>query len=135
MIVVDASAVAPLILPDEAHRLIPGLREVFIEGEVLVPQHWSLEVLNLAIMCLRRGRLSQAGFENGLSALSGFDVIVDEETPTQAWAATKRLAEKHRLTAYDAAYLELAVRTGSGLATFDAELADAADQESVKLLR
>ena len=135
MVVVDASAAAPLILPDETHRLIPGLREVFIEGEVLVPQHWSLEVLNLAIMCLRRGRLSQAGFENGLSALSRFDVLVDEETPTRAWSATKRLAEKHRLTAYDAAYLELALRTGSGLATFDTELSAAADQESVRLVK
>ena len=45
-----------------------------------------------------------------------------------------RLARSHRLTAYDAAYLELALRKGAPLATLDRRLAEAARAEGVSVV-
>jgi predicted nucleic acid-binding protein len=47
---------------------------------------------------------------------------IDVETDRQAWGAALQLAERHRLTLYDAAYLELALRRGLPLASLDGEL-------------
>ena len=56
------------------------------------------------------------------------------ETDRQAWGTTLRLTERHRLTLYDAAYLELAMRRGLPLATLDDELRAAANAEAIALL-
>jgi predicted nucleic acid-binding protein len=50
------------------------------------------------------------------------------------WPAILALAEKHRLTAYDAAYLELALRTGLQLATLDGDLRKAAREEGAAMI-
>ena len=59
---------------------------------------------------------------------------LDPETGRQAWGATVRLAERHKLSVYDAAYLELAQRRGLPLATLDTDLRRAAMAEGVILL-
>jgi len=69
-----------------------------------------------------------------LSDLSDFPIHVDPETHRQAWGMTARLAERHGLTVYDAAYLELALRRGLPLATLDEDLRTAARTEKVPLL-
>ena len=62
------------------------------------------------------------------------DILQDPETGRQAWSQTIRLADLHRLTAYDASYLELALRRRLPLATLDAALARAATAEGVTVL-
>ena len=59
--------------------------------------------------------------------LASLRIKVDEETPAQAWTDTLKLARSQNLSAYDAAYLELAQRLGLPLATLDSRLKDAAD--------
>jgi predicted nucleic acid-binding protein len=66
--------------------------------------------------------------------LAGLPIGIDEETAGRAWRETLALAEIHRLTLYDAAYLELAVRRSLPLATFDAALRTAAVTAGVPLL-
>ncbi|HZY71671.1 MAG TPA: type II toxin-antitoxin system VapC family toxin, partial [Edaphobacter sp.] len=61
-------------------------------------------------------------------------VNVDMETDRQAWGATLQLAARHKLTVYDAAYLELAQRRGLPLATLDGALRTAAEAEKIVLL-
>ena len=46
----------------------------------------------------------------------------DKETEVYAATTTLALGRKHRLTSYDAAYLELAMRRGAALATLDKNL-------------
>jgi predicted nucleic acid-binding protein len=53
-------------------------------------------------------------------------VQVDAETAAHAWGQTLDLARAENLTVYDAAYLELALRLGAGLASADADLISAA---------
>jgi len=62
------------------------------------------------------------------------EVKLDPQTDQQAWSATLRLAERHRLTLYDAACLELALRPNLPLATLDEDLRRAASAEKVQVL-
>ena len=80
---------------------------------------------------VRRGR-HYAGFRDStLTDLALLPVRVDAETDRQAWGATLLLSERHRLTLYDAAYLELALRRSLPLASLDVELRAAAKIEGV----
>jgi predicted nucleic acid-binding protein len=95
---------------------------------------WRIEVANVLEMKVR-GRRNDAVFrDNALTNLSLLPISIDQETDRQAWGATLRLAERHRLTLYDAVYLELALRRGIPLATLDIELRAAAKAEGVGLL-
>jgi len=83
---------------------------------------------------VRRGRHDMAFRDATLADLALLPISIDQDTEAHAWGATFRLAEQHRLTLYDAAYLELAKRRGLALATLDAELRRAAKAEQVALL-
>jgi predicted nucleic acid-binding protein len=61
-------------------------------------------------------------------------IKIDDETASRSWTTTAHLAERHRLTAYDATYLELAMRRGMPLATSDTALIAAAKVAGVRLL-
>lgn len=69
-----------------------------------------------------------------LTDLALLPISLDLKTDCQAWGATLQVAENHRLTLYDAAYLELALRRGLPLATLDGELRSAAKAEGVVVL-
>jgi predicted nucleic acid-binding protein len=105
-----------------------------IENGAWVPGLWKLEVANILEMGARRGRHDTAFRNSTLADLALLPISIDAETDRQAWGATLQLAERHRLTLYDAAYLELALRRGLPLASLDSELRGAAKAEGVVLL-
>ena len=76
--------------------------------------------------------ISEARSEVFIGMLQRLDISVDPATPAHALAATLQLARRHKLSAYDAAYLELALRTGLPLATLDEKLLKAARKAGVK---
>ena len=78
-------------------------------------------------MAERRKRLTALQRHHLTGFLRDLPITLDAETAAQAWTATARLAEQHRLTLYDATYLELAQRLGLPLATLDRELRAAAN--------
>ena len=104
----------------------PAVRDVFdrvIAEGAWVPALWRFEVANVLEMGVRRARTDAAFRDATLADLGLLPISLDAETDRQAWGATLRLAAQHRLTLYDAAYLELAQRRAlSPLATLDAEL-------------
>ena len=59
--------------------------------------------------------------------------MVDPLTEIQAWTETINIARQHRLSAYDAAYLEIALRSGLPIATLDAPLKAAASVAGVSI--
>jgi predicted nucleic acid-binding protein len=73
-------------------------------------------------MAERRGRIDAHFRRAALDDLALLPITVDIETPARAWTDVSSLAETHRLTVYDAAYLELAGRRMLPLATLDAAL-------------
>jgi predicted nucleic acid-binding protein len=83
---------------------------------------------------VRRGRHTGDFRDGALASLALLPVKVDAEADRQAWSATLLLAERHGLTVYDAAYLEIASRRKIALATLDRELRAAATSEGVQLL-
>ena len=133
--IIDAAAMGPLIIPDEANELIGVLPEALGSDEALVPQHWRLEVANLARMAIRKRRLTERLLADAFIALSVFTVILDSETDRYSWKNTLDLAMRHDLTAYDAAYLELALRTDRAIITRDKALIRAASAETVAIVR
>ncbi len=95
---------------------------------------WPLEVLNALAMAERRNRIDAEQRQRLTGFLRDLPVAIDNETASQSWAVTSQLAARHRLTLYDTAYLELALRLGLPLATLDQELRAAGAALGVTLL-
>ena len=133
-LVVDSSSTLAWVYGDETTDAICEVFARLTERGAWVPALWRLEVANVLEMGVRRGRHDAAFRDATLADLALFPISVDPETDRQAWGPTVRLAERHRLTLYDAAYLELAQRRGLPLATLDTELRNAASTEGVILL-
>jgi predicted nucleic acid-binding protein len=132
--VVDSSVALAWVYSEETTEAISEVLARLTDRGAWVPALWRLEVANVLEMNVRRGRHDAAFRDAALADPAVLPISIDAETDRQAWAATLRLAARHRLTVYDAAYLELAQRRGLPLATLDKELRDAATAEGVILL-
>ncbi len=133
-LVLDSSVTLAWVYSEE---ITPEIREVFAlatASGAWVPALWRLEVANVLEMGVRSRRNSGAFRDATLADLALLPIQVDAETNRQAWGPTLRLATRHRLTLYDAAYLELAKRRELPLATLDAELRGAARAEKIGLM-
>jgi predicted nucleic acid-binding protein len=99
-----------------------------------VPASWSLEIASGLVMAERRGRIKPAESAAFVAMIEELPIVADEATGVRALHETISLAREHRLTAYDAAYLELAMRRGLPLATDDRSLRAAAQRAGGALL-
>jgi predicted nucleic acid-binding protein len=133
-LVLDSSITLAWVYSEESTPATAEVESRFIQNGAWVPSLWRLEVANILEMGVRRGRHNSAFRDATLADLVLLPVNIDPETDRQAWGPTLHLAERHRLTLYDAAYLELAQRRGLALATLDRELRTAAAKEKVVLL-
>ena len=134
ILVLDSSATLSLVLLDEQ---TPASAELFrrIDQEgAIVPTLWRLEVANALLMAERRGRLGTVDLLAILSDLAALPINEDAETGRQAWSRTVEIARFHRLTVYDAAYVELAERLDLPLATNDKALLKAAQTLGIPLV-
>ena len=119
-IVVDASVSVAWFLPDEANALTEAALQATAIGDVWVPALWLLEIGNLLLSAQRRKRIDDAKRRELAAAAAALRLRVDREPVSLV--DLDALAARHRLTTYDAAYLELALRRGLPLATQDATL-------------
>ena len=133
-LVLDSSVTLAWVYSDETSMGVTHVLQLVNSNGAWVPSLWRLEVANILEMGVRRGRHDTAFRDATLADLSLLPVSIDQETEKHAWGATLHLAERHRLTLYDAAYLELAQRRSLPLASLDAELRAAAKREDVALL-
>jgi predicted nucleic acid-binding protein len=125
-LVIDSSIVLSWCLPDKGSSEADPIQQTVAEHGALVPGHWPLEVANALLMAVRRQRIDAPFATAALRDLATLPITLDAETSARAWHDTFRLAEAHRLTVYDAAYLKLAQRQKLPLATLDRELGAAA---------
>jgi predicted nucleic acid-binding protein len=132
--VLDSSVTMAWTYTEETSPVVREVFERLVQHGAWVPTLWRLEVANVLEMSVRRGRRDAAFRDATLEDLASLPIAVDTETDRHAWGATLHLATRHRLTVYDAAYLELAQRRGVPLATLDSELRSAAGAEKVPLL-
>ena len=132
--VLDSAVTMAWFFPDGATKeAAANLARLRLSGAT-VPSLWPLEVANVMLIGEKRGRVTQNDTEAFVTLLRGLPISVKEETPRYAWGEILRLARLHKLTPYDASYLELALRLGLPLATLDKELRQAALDSGVPLL-
>jgi predicted nucleic acid-binding protein len=131
--VLDGSVTLAWLFLDEQDPYADAIIDKLPNLEMLVPRIWHLEVANVLRIGERRKRCSQADTAQWLSYLAGLPIMVDAWTEAHAWSDTVSLARQHALTAYDAAYLEIAIREGVALATLDAQLKAAAQAVGVPI--
>lgn len=129
--VVDASIVGCWCFPDERDAIAEAAFDRLAADDAIVPALWWFEVRNLLIINERRGRLDLVGTAEFLADLERLPIRTDRGPDSDTLLA---LARVHTLTAYDAAYLELARRRQLPLATLDRSLVRAARAASVPLL-
>ncbi len=131
---IDASVALAWCFADEATPATDALLDRLAEEEAAAPALWRLEVANALAMAERRGRLTLAGLTRSLALLQRVAVVIDGEGSERAFREVLDLARNERLTVYDAAYLELALRLGLPLASKDARLRRAAAGHGLALL-
>ena len=126
--VLDASVallwLAPQTNPtglDYAAEILTALKD----SQAVVPSLLALEIANVVAKLESKGVVTEADSQRYIAVLGRLNISVDQATATHALGDTLNLARRHKLSAYDAAYLELSLRTGMPLATLDAGLAKA----------
>ena len=132
-LVVDASVALAWCFPDEgskeAERILAALKGLAI----LVPAVWPLEIANAILVGERRRRLKQPEIIRFVALLESLPISPDIGTVGKSVTDVLPFARAHDLSAYDAAYLELAIRHNCSLATFDTGLQKAAKRAGVKI--
>ncbi|MHB1560117.1 MAG: type II toxin-antitoxin system VapC family toxin [Isosphaeraceae bacterium] len=132
-LVIDCSVTMAWYFKDEATPYTNAVRAALATERAAVPALWPLEVANVLLMGERRKRSTQAKATKWLHFLSALPIAVDTQTPALAFDPILNLTRSHKLTAYDAAYLELAMRLGVPLAARDDALEKAAAAVGVTL--
>ena len=121
-LVLDSSVTLAWIYSGETTDAIRQVFDAVADSGAVVPALWRLEVANSLTIAVRRRRIDEELRRAALADLILLDITIDPDTDIHAWGATLRLADRFRLTVYDAAYLELAQRRTLPLATLDEEL-------------
>jgi predicted nucleic acid-binding protein len=123
--ILDGSVTLAWFFEDESDAYADAVQDSLTKAVAIVPALWHLEVANALLVGERRKRTTAAKVTHFLTLLSALPITVDDETAARAWSDTLALARAHSLSAYDAAYLELALRQGLPLATLDEPLREA----------
>jgi predicted nucleic acid-binding protein len=132
--VLDASITFAFYHQDEVTPLIEAvMRDAAIQGS-WAPLFWKIEIANILQVQVRKNRYGPDERDRILRDIAKLNVVIDMESPNYLWTTTIDLAHRHRLSVYDAIYLELAIRLKLPLATLDNDLRHAAEREGVPLL-
>lgn len=130
-VVVDSSIAASWGMPDESSPAALRALSLATEDGVIVPSHFWHEMRNVFLVNERRGRLTAELTQIGIALVLDTNPVVYDEGDH---ATVLMLARRHMLSSYDSAYLELAVRQSSPLATLDKRLAQAALAEKLTVV-
>jgi len=132
--VVDCSIAMAWLFHDEATPKTAALLDRLAGETALVPAWWFIEIANVIAIAERKGRITPIQSDAFIADLSKLGIERDDEASARAFTHLLALCRTHRLTSYDAIYLDLAIRRGLPLATLDADLRKAAKKLGVGLL-
>lgn len=127
-IVIDASAAAAWVLPDESSEAAEALyaQACLGDGAFHAPQLWTWEMGNLLVMAQRRERIAAPAVDLAMEVLAALQLQLDPAPDLHRQRQASRLAQAHGLSYYDASYLELVLRLNGQLASRDRKLVSAA---------
>ena len=130
---VDASVALAWGFPDENSDYADIVLEK-LEGKILiVPVHWAIEIGNALIVGERRKRLLQTQTQRFLTLLNGLTIVQDIQIPMSMLNQLLPLTRQYNLSAYDTAYLELAIRENAPFTTLDEKLKQAAKKAGLTI--
>ena len=134
MIVVDASIALAWSYDDERTEAVLRIFERVAKHGAIAPDIWPLEIANSLQVAVRKTRISRPYRDELLANFRRLAIEIDHQPAVDVWGLVLGLADRHQLTVYDSAYMELALRKKLPLATLDQELAAAARLEGVSVL-
>jgi len=129
--VLDASVTLAWAFEDEGGEYARAVLTRLRTGEARTTALWPLEVSNGLLVAERRNRIEPPDSARLTRLLLALPIVVDPVDRRRIFEQTRRLAQRHRLSSYDAHYLELAIRNGLPLATLDTNLRQAAEAEGL----
>ena len=132
--VVDCSIAMAWLFHDEATPKTTALLNRLATETAVVPAWWSIEITNVLAMTERKGRITPRQSDAFIADLSKLGIERDDEAAERAFTHLLTLCRTHRLTSYDAIYLDLAIRRSLPLATLNSDLSRAARKVGVALL-
>jgi len=130
--VLDCSVALGWFFADEGAAFAKAVASSLATTRAIAPSIWPLEVANAILMGERRRRSTPAQASAWLASLRTLPIAIDDETTSHAWGTSLDLGREHSLSAYDAAYLELAIRKHLPIATLDGVLKGAAKKLGVR---
>ena len=125
LFVLDASVSAGWIFQDQADAYCDGVLGALRTGSCIAPALWKLEMANMLLTAERKGKISRMDSERSVSALKDLPIAIDAEGGERYLDAVRDLGRDYGLSAYDAVYLDTALREGLPLATRHLALAKA----------
>jgi predicted nucleic acid-binding protein len=133
--VLDNTVTMAWCFGDEATPFTESLlsRLASLTDSAIVPGLWLYEVVNVTGLAVRKGRITEDKATAFLESLVDLPIEIEDPTRTQMFASVRALVGEYELTAYDASYLELAIRHKLPIATLDKELGIAAREAGAGL--
>jgi predicted nucleic acid-binding protein len=132
--VIDNSVVMSWCFQDETNRYADAVLDRLSESTAVVPYIWALEVVNVLLVAERHRRLRRADSVRFITLVLQLPITIDHESPGERMKDLLALGRSSGLSAYDAAYLDLAIREGCPIATLDKKLVEAAERLEVTIL-
>lgn len=133
--VLDMSVTMSWCFEDEATPYTEATLDRLQGATAVVPSIWPLEVANVLLSAERRGRLTEAQSARFVELLGALPIVMEQPSVDRVLGSVLPLGRQHALSAYDAAYLELAARHGLPLATRDERIITAAAAIGVRMLQ
>ena len=124
--VIDNSIVMAWCFEDESDEYTDSILDRLLDSTAFVPAIWPLEVTNVLLVAERKKRLNKKDSQRFIALISALPIVVESTSPFQIFHNTLPLARNHRLSSYDASYLELALQKKLPIATLDKALIRAA---------
>ena len=133
--VIDNSVVMTWCFKDKTNQYADAILDSLEVSVGFVPSIWPLEVCNVLLVAERKKRIGEADSARFIALLTELPIIVEQEPPERMIKEIFALAREHKLSSYDASYLDLAMRKGLPVATLDKNLIAAAKRSKVPILK
>jgi predicted nucleic acid-binding protein len=132
--VLDCSMTMAWVFSDEANEFTEALCETLLKENAVAPVLWPIEVGNVLLVAMRRGRIAREDWVRIRDDLSALPIDIDPDSYERVLDTVLPIADEYGLSVYDAMYLELALRRGLPLATLDRKLVEAANTAGIETL-
>lgn len=120
------------VFADERDAQAEAAAEAVVAGGAIVPALWRWEIQNALLVAERRGRISQESVAAALTYLQALPILLEPVGPGLDFSGQMEIARRFDLSVYDAAYVDLALRKKTLIATRDNKLGKAADALKIR---